>query len=473
MPGLDDSTSIRKNLLYAVGAQALAFSVSVLSTLVVPKALGVEGYGYWQLFFLYSGYAGLVLLGMNDGLVLRLAGKRLAQIDRAAFKGELYLALLLQSALLAVLVISLVAMQGGSERNVVFAFVFVYGSIANITTFLSYLLQSVNLAHIQSKAIILAKVLFATLLLTLAVIGAIGYVELIVVFLASQAISLAYLVIRMRRILDARPCGWRAALRDAMVDVRSGFKVMVAYQANQLIVGFTRMMVDACWGIAVFGLLSFSTSIVSFFLAFTSQVAVVLLPSIRRLGGEGTEQAMKRLQDLLCVLLPLGYLLYFPACAFVEWWLPRYAPSMEFLSLLLPICFFDSKMDILCGTYFKALRKENFLLVANLITMAVSMAMVGWSVVVLGDVVVAVLCMVGCIAVRSVVSETVLSHLCSRKVGSSLIMEIALAACYLIFTQVIYAPAAVVAAVGVYYVVNRHAFTSCLGIVRGGERERS
>lgn len=52
-------------------------------------------------------------------------------------------------------------------------------------------------------------------------------------------------------------------------------------------------------------------------------------------------------------------------------------------------------------------------------------------------------------------------------------MEIALAACYLIFTQVIYAPAAVVVAVGVYYVVNRHAFTSCLGIVRGGERERS
>ena len=465
MPELDDSGSIRKNLFYAIAAQALAFAVSVFSTLVVPKALGVEGYGYWQLFFLYSGYAGIALLGMNDGLVLRLAGKRLAEIDRSAFKGELRAALLLQSVLLAALVIGLIVFQGGSERNAVFIFVFVYGSISNVVTFLSFLLQSVNLAHIQSKANILSRAVFVALLLLLLVFDVIGYLELIVSFLIGQVIALIYLGFRMRGLLSTGTSGWRTAVQHATVDIRSGFKVMVAYQANQLIVGFTRMMVDARWGIAVFGLLSFSTSIVSFFLSFISQVAVVLLPSIKRMGSENAELALVRLQDLLCVLLPLGYLLYFPARAFVSWWLPQYAQSMEFLSLLLPICFFDSKMDILCGTYFKALRKESYLLISNALTMAASMLSVGWSVFVLGDIVVAVLCMVCCIALRSVASEAVLSHLCGRKNGGSLALELILAVCFLFFTQVLHAPVAVLISVVIYYVLNRRSLVSCRALV--------
>ena len=465
MPELDDSGGIRKNLLYAVAAQALAFAVSVFSTLVVPKALGVEGYGYWQLFFLYSGYAGIALLGMNDGLVLRLAGRRLAEIDRAAFKGELRVALLLQSILLMMLIIGLIVLQGNTERNLVFLCVFIYGSISNVVTFLSFLLQSVNLAHIQSKANILSRIVFVALLLVLFAFGIIGHFELIAAFLVGQVIALVYLGVRMRAFLDADASTWHIAIRDAIVDIRSGFKVMVAYQANQLIVGFTRMMVDARWGIAVFGLFSFSTSIVSFFLSFISQVAVVLLPSIKRMGSENAELALVRLQDLLCVLLPLGYLLYFPACAFVAWWLPQYAQSMEFLALLLPICFFDSKMDILCGTYFKALRKESYLLISNALTMAVSMLSVGWSVFVLDNVVVAVLCMVCCIALRSVVSEAVLSRLCRRKIGGSLVLELILAACFLLFTQVFYAPVAVFILVAIYYVLNRRSLVSCKALV--------
>lgn len=88
---LEECGGIRKNLFFATAAQALNLVSAVLTSLVVPKALGVGDYGYWQLFSLYSGYTGIAMLGVNDGLVLRLAGKHLSEVNCHTFRGELIL----------------------------------------------------------------------------------------------------------------------------------------------------------------------------------------------------------------------------------------------------------------------------------------------------------------------------------------------------------------------------------------------
>ena len=42
------------NLAYAIVAQGVGLLSSILTSLVLPKFLGVEDYAYWQLFLLYS-----------------------------------------------------------------------------------------------------------------------------------------------------------------------------------------------------------------------------------------------------------------------------------------------------------------------------------------------------------------------------------------------------------------------------------
>jgi len=45
--------SVLSNLSVAIVAQGVSVALSIISSLLVPKLLGVEEYGYWQLFLYY------------------------------------------------------------------------------------------------------------------------------------------------------------------------------------------------------------------------------------------------------------------------------------------------------------------------------------------------------------------------------------------------------------------------------------
>lgn len=44
--------------------------VSTLVVFLIPKLIGVEDYGYWQLFLFYASYVGFLHFGWNDGISL-------------------------------------------------------------------------------------------------------------------------------------------------------------------------------------------------------------------------------------------------------------------------------------------------------------------------------------------------------------------------------------------------------------------
>ena len=84
----EERGGITGNLAYAVIAQGIGLLSSILTSLVLPKFLGVEDYAYWQLFLLYSSYSGFALLGLNDGIYLRLGGKRYFEVDHGELKAQ-------------------------------------------------------------------------------------------------------------------------------------------------------------------------------------------------------------------------------------------------------------------------------------------------------------------------------------------------------------------------------------------------
>ena len=75
-------------LVYAIG-QGLVLLFGFIQTLIIPKYLSLEGYGYWQLFTLYASYVGILHLGFIDGVLVRWAGKYLVQVGgeiKSAFR---------------------------------------------------------------------------------------------------------------------------------------------------------------------------------------------------------------------------------------------------------------------------------------------------------------------------------------------------------------------------------------------------
>lgn len=70
-------TLFYKNIKYSFVAQFLQLSLSVCITLFLPFLLGVEDFGYWQLFIFYTQYAGFLAFGLVDGIYLREGGKNI------------------------------------------------------------------------------------------------------------------------------------------------------------------------------------------------------------------------------------------------------------------------------------------------------------------------------------------------------------------------------------------------------------
>ena len=67
-------------------------------------------------------------------------------------------------------------------------------------------------------------------------------------------------------------------------------------------------------------------------------------------------------------MLPIaaaGLLLYFPASWFVEIFYAKYAPMLAYLNVMFISAVFQAKMSILVNTFYKTLRMERRMLIAN------------------------------------------------------------------------------------------------------------
>ncbi|MCL0084345.1 hypothetical protein M1N82_02245, partial [Dehalococcoidia bacterium] len=75
-------------LVYSAG-NGLLLLFGFIQFLIIPRYLSVEDFGYLQLFMLYATYVGILHLGFIDGILVRWAGKDLAQVGseiRIAFR---------------------------------------------------------------------------------------------------------------------------------------------------------------------------------------------------------------------------------------------------------------------------------------------------------------------------------------------------------------------------------------------------
>ena len=70
--------------------------LSMVTSLVVPKVIGVTEYGYWQLFTFYISYEVLALLGVADGIYLKHGGTSRSKLPVSEISGQFLISLCLQ-----------------------------------------------------------------------------------------------------------------------------------------------------------------------------------------------------------------------------------------------------------------------------------------------------------------------------------------------------------------------------------------
>lgn len=360
--------SLARNASVAFLAQGIAMGLSVVQTLLVPKLLGTEQYGYWQLFIFYVTYVGLGHLGLNDGVYLIKGGQTRDEIDKCSVISQFVFGMAFQ-LVIALLIVVLALFGGfGPDREFVITCTGIYLLIQNAANYFSYLLQAMNETRLSSYSKIVERLTFLVPLVVLLVVRYQSYKPFVISYMVSSLVQLIFCMWFCRDFIRAGLEPLPQAASDSWRSIRVGFKLATANIISQLILGIARFAIDAAWGIETFGELSLALSLVSFFLQFVMQASMVLFPALRQASADEVRRFFGNSRDLMSLLFPVIYILYFPMVWLLGLWLPKYANSFVYFVFLIPICVFDSKMNICCTTFFKVLRKETALLKVNLLT---------------------------------------------------------------------------------------------------------
>lgn len=403
--------AILQNMSVAFLAQGVSMCLSILQTLLVPKVLGVEQYGYWQLYIFYISYVGFFHLGLSSGVYLTTGGQTRDEMDKPAIKSQMVFGATYQTCMAIVIVVLSQFMDVGPERTFVIVMTAVYLVLQNLATFMMNELQCMNETKKSSYSTIVERLAFLVPLLVFLVLRLRVFEPYVFAFTASTVVQLVYCGWHLRDFWRAPFLGIRKAAKLGWASIKIGFPMMMANIASMLILGIGRFFIDAAWGIETFGRLSLALSLVSFFLAFVSQASMVLFPSLRQASESEVRSFYQAACDAMGLLFPGVYALYFPLAWILSLWLPDYASSFVYLILLLPICVFDSKMNITGVTFYNVLRKERVMLAVNAVAAGACLVLTLVSVYAIQSVFAVMASMALVIAVRSLFSEGYMNRL--------------------------------------------------------------
>ncbi len=421
-----------KNVSYSVAANLISTGVSVLLVAIVPKLLGVEQYGYWQLYVFYSGYIGFFHFGWADGVYLRYGGNRYEDLPKPLMRSQFRLLALFETLLMAGLAAAVLLSSGAADKKAVLALTAACGLLMLPRTLLQYLLQSTGRIREYARNVVAEKLVYGALVAAFLLAGQRSYPSLLAADLAAKGVALVLMAVSCRDVVLGRMAAWTEGLREALRNVGAGIQLMFANVAGLLIVGIVRFAIERSWDVPTFGRVSLTLSVSNLLMLFITAVSTVLFPLLKRIPEERRTAGYVLIRTSLFVPASGLLLLCWPVGALLSLWLPQYAASLAYLPLLFPIVLYEGKMSLIVNTYMKAMRMERTLLLVNLATVGASLLATGLSAFLLHDLTLAVGSIVLLLAFRCVLAETVLARRLGLRLGADLAAEQVLTAVFIL-----------------------------------------
>lgn len=405
---------ILKKLSYSFMTNIFSALTSVLMILVLPKVMSMEAYGIWQLFIFYFTYVGFFHFGWTDGIYLRYGGAYYDELDRKVFSGQFWLLCLF--VVIECLLANIFLVYGFVEDDILFL-IFKVASISGVflilLSFANFVLQLTNRIKEYARNILLERFTLLALIIACVVAGKVQYEEIIYTNLISNFLVMCIALYVIRDLIFTKTDNITNALKEAGKNISAGSKLMLSNIAGMLILGIIRFGISQGWDIVTFGKVSLTLSISNFLMVFISAVSVVLFPILKRINQDRLAEIYLVLRRVLSYSL-LGLLItYYPLNFILIQWLPKYSDSLFYMGMLLPICVFESKMQMVVNTYLKSLRQEALMLKINIIAVIFAFITTYATVVVLHNLQFAILAIVVNFAFRLLIAEYFVEKLLS------------------------------------------------------------
>lgn len=415
-----------KNFTYTFSSNLITLMVSTLVTLIVPRLIGVEDFGYWQLYMFYSTYVGFFHFGWNDGIYLRYGGDSYKSLDKDKFFSQFVQLLSVQVVLAGAILIFAGLFADGPDRTFIFQMIALNMIILNVRYMFLFTLQATNLIKKYAKIMVMDRILFIAIVLLLLFLGSRDYHLMIAADLLSKFISLLMGMYFCKEFVFRKLSHFNLDIKESWNNINVGIKLLLANLASKLIIGIVRFGIERQWDIETFGRVSLTLSISHFMMVFITGIGVVVYPILRRTSREKLPLIYDLMRNFLMIITLSLLVFYYPARVILSAWLPDYAESLLYMALLFPMVIYEGRITLLINTYLKTLRYEKTMLRINAATVVVSAIFTIVTTVIWHNLNLAVLTILIGQVVRATIAELFLSKQLSISINKDLILEIVL-----------------------------------------------
>lgn len=412
-----------KNFSYSFSSNLISLGISILVVLIVPKVLGVEDFGYWQLYLFYTAYTALLHFGWNDGIHLRYAGEKYDNLDKNLFYSQFWMLIIFQVLITILTIIFSIFLVNNTDRLFIIVMMVLCSLIVIPRGMLLFVLQGTNRIKDYAVATIIGKITFGVLIMLFIILGFNTYPMMIVADIIGKLVSLFYTILRCKDIVFRKISLFYLSFKETKENISVGIKISFAYIAGVLIIGIVRFGIEFVWDVETFGKVSLMLNISNLMMAFINAIGLILFPVLRRTDINQLPNIYKDIRNMVSILLVGVLIIFFPLVFFLTKWLPNYSDSLMYMGILFPLMVFEGKMALLINTYLKTLRKEKYLLLINLLSVGLSILLTTLFVFLLQNLTLAILSIVLLLAFRCYIAEIYLSRILNIQFKNDIILE--------------------------------------------------
>lgn len=370
------SNALFKNFSYSFAANILNLLIRTAYVFCLPKLIGVEDFGYWQLYFLYTQFMHFCHMGLVDGVYLKIGGF----IYETLKKGKLvrqFSVLMFFSLVFALLVNAVSFLTVNNSNKVFILFIVSLDLLVMLPrTLLSVIFQAT--AKIREFTLAMLSEVIVSFFITglLLLIGIKDYHIIILADFFGRVVSLFVSLKLLPEFCHIALPKKKDFLRS-IAYIKIGVFLLMANMAGMLVLSIIRLSIEYEWGIIVFSKVSLSFSMSNMVMVGINAGSLVLFPFLKRMNKNKFEMSYLAIKELLTVFLLFLLILYYPMSKILEIWLPKYIDSFRYLAILAPMCLCEAQLSLVYNNYLKAIRKEKTIFRINMITVALALILGG------------------------------------------------------------------------------------------------
>lgn len=413
-----------RNFSYTLISNLISLIVSTLVVIILPRAIGIEEYGYWQLSLFYFSYVGFMHFGWNDGIYLRYGGKEYKELNKQLFFSQFYMLVAFQVIIAAMIYILCNRFITDDGKIFIIKTTAICMIVVNVRYMLLFILQGTNRIKEYARITMLDRIIYIFLIVILLMLEVKDYKLLILSDISAKFLSLIFAMYYCKDIVFNKFSQFTLNFKEALENISVGVKLMFANIASMLIIGTVRFGIERTWDVSIFGKVSLTLSISNLMMLFINAVGIVLFPILKRASIEKLPSVYLLMRNVLMTTLLGALCVYYPLKIILIEWLPKYSDSLMYMVLVFPMFLYEGKMALLINTYLKTLRREKLILKINVISFSLSIISTIITTLVFENLNLAVLSIVILLAFRSVLAEMYISKILGISIIRDILLEL-------------------------------------------------